>query len=83
MTPKLKALKIVESNYYLVVKANLKTKVYNDIEEHKIFLHNEKIAKEISINCVNEIIKCLRNELPIIGKGKGYWYSVRKEINKL
>ena len=29
---------------------------------------------------VDELIKSLRKTLPEIGLGKGYWYSVRKEI---
>lgn len=40
-------------------------------------------AKQCALIAVNEIIKSLRKDLPEIGLGKGYWYSVKKEIEKL
>jgi hypothetical protein len=40
-------------------------------------------AKQCALIAVDEIIKSLRKTLPEIGLGKGYWYSVRKEIENL
>jgi len=45
------------------------------------YTYNE--AKECALIAVNEIIKALRKDLPEIGLGKGYWYSVKQEIEKL
>ena len=43
--------------------------------------------KESAIGCalitVDEIISSLRKDLPEIGLGKGYWASVRNELNKM
>ena len=44
---------------------------------------DKDMAKECALIAVNEIIKALRSDLPEIGKGKGYWAEVRKEIEKL
>lgn len=44
---------------------------------------NIALAQEYAIIAVNEIIKALRKDLPEIGLGKGYWYSVRKEIENI
>ena len=52
---------------------------YNDLE----FGYNEVKAKQCALILVNEIIKALRKDLPEIGLGKGYWYSVKREIEKL
>lgn len=40
-------------------------------------------AKLCALICVNEIIKALRSDLPEIGKGKGYWSDVRREIENI
>ena len=40
-------------------------------------------AKKCALIAVSEIIKALRKNLPEIGLGKGYWHSVKQEINKL
>jgi|688.fasta_scaffold494313_5 hypothetical protein len=53
------------------------------IEKDVIFTMSKAQAKTCAIIAVNEIIKALREDLPKIGRGKGYWYSVRKEIEKL
>jgi hypothetical protein len=52
---------------------------YNDLE----FGYNEVKAKQCALILVSEIIKSLRKDLPEIGLGKGYWYNVKKEIEKL
>jgi hypothetical protein len=41
--------------------------------------HNDW-TKECALIAVEEIIKALRKDLPEIGLGKGYWYSVKQEI---
>lgn len=38
------------------------------------------IAKKNAFFAVHEIIKSLRKDLPELGRGKGYWSSVIKEI---
>ena len=40
-------------------------------------------AKKCALIAVGEIIKALRKDLPEIGLGKGYWHSVKQEIDKL
>lgn len=45
--------------------------------------HPEEKAKECALIAVDEIIKALRKGLPEIGLGKGYWSSVKQEIEKL
>jgi hypothetical protein len=42
---------------------------------------NEGIA--CALIAVDEIIKALRKDLPELSLGKGYWSSVKKEIEKL
>jgi hypothetical protein len=44
--------------------------------------HKSNIIK-CTLIAVEEIIKALRKDLPEIGLGKGYWYSVKQEIEKL
>lgn len=46
------------------------------------FIHHWE-AKEVAIFTVNQIIKALREDMPKVGKGKGYWREVLKEIDKL
>lgn len=38
---------------------------------------------KLALIAVDEIIKALRKDLPEIGLGKGYWYNVKQEIEKL
>ena len=49
--------------------------------------HSWRLKNDDAIECaliaVDEIIKTLRKDLPEIGLGKGYWYSVKQEIEKL
>ena len=40
-------------------------------------------AKQLSLYFASEIIKSLRKDLALTPFGKGYWYSVKKEIEKL
>ena len=44
---------------------------------------DKDMAKECATMAVNEIIKALRSDLPEIGKGKGYWSDVRREIENI
>ena len=44
---------------------------------------DEYTAKQCALIAVHEIIKALRKDLPEIGLGKGYWFSVKQEIEKL
>ena len=46
-------------------------------EEYSIRAYN------CAMFCVDEIIKTFRKDLPEIGLGKGYWVSVRQELEKL
>ena len=39
--------------------------------------------KQCALIAVEEIIKALRKDLPEIGLGKGYWYSVKQEIENI
>lgn len=69
MTPKEKADEIVKRMY--AVHSN---------SASEITFH---FAKQCALIAVDEIIKALRKDLPEIGLGKGYWSSVRHEIEKL
>ena len=40
-------------------------------------------AIQSALISVDEIIKALRKGLPEVGLGKGYWYNVKQEIEKL
>lgn len=40
-------------------------------------------AKTCALIVVDEIIKTFRKDLPEIGLGKGFWYNVKQEIEKL
>jgi hypothetical protein len=44
---------------------------------------NWEMAKQCARLAVNEIIKALRSDLPEVGKGKGYWSDVRREIESI
>jgi len=58
----------------------------------KMFIHtfaqdgpwmDQDMAKQCARLAVNEIIKALRSDLPEVGKGKGYWADVRREIENI
>jgi hypothetical protein len=70
MTPKEKAEQLFNKYY------KIQDSVYK-------FTTSHDMAKQCALICVDEIIKALRKGLPEIGVGKGYWYNVREEINKL
>lgn len=40
-------------------------------------------TKKIALIMIDEITRTLRKNLPEFGLGKGYWYDVKKEIEKL
>jgi hypothetical protein len=69
MTPKEKAIELYEKYFYeLPVSSE---------EEY------DEAAYTCAMICVNEIISALRKDLPEIGLGKGYWASVKKELDSL
>jgi hypothetical protein len=68
MTPKEKAKELVEKMH---------------IESDIIYVMSKSQAKKCALIAVNEIIKALRKNLPEIGLGKGYWHSVKQEIEKM
>lgn len=43
----------------------------------------ENHAKQCALIACDEIINALRKDFPEIGLGKGYWYDIKKEIQKL
>ena len=55
------------------------------VEEEENYFHPRpySLAKQCALIAVNEIIKTFRKDLPEIGLGKGFWYSVKQEIEKL
>ena len=73
MTPKEKALELVKKHTIFLGDNGALEEYWTD----------ELDAKRHAIISVNEIIKSLRKDLPEIGLGKGYWYSVKQEIEKL
>ena len=75
MTAKEKAIELVEN-----------FEQYADYTECDVFTQRERMrinAKKCALICVDEVIKALRKDLPEIGLGKGYWYTVKKEIELL
>lgn len=58
-------------------------KFYNNYGYYGIPVDAIKNSKQCALIAVNEIIKALRKDLPKIGLGKGYWYDVKQEIEKL
>ena len=72
MTPKEKALELLDKfrNEFIWVE-----------KDHNVDLYRD--SKQCALIAVDEIIKALRKDLPEIGLGKGYWYSVKQEIEKL
>jgi hypothetical protein len=73
MTPKEKAKELFDKYIPLTLR----------LVEEVDWVEDTDSAKQCALIAVNEIIKALRKDLPEIGLGKGYWYSVRKEIQKL
>jgi len=55
------------------------------VEEEENYFHPRpySLAKQCALIAVNEIIKTFRKDLPEIGLGKGFWYSVKQEIEAL
>jgi len=80
MTPKEKAIELVEK-MMLYSYDKIENEIYPKyIVDNKI---KKELAKQCALIAVNEIIKALRKDLPEIGLGKGYWYNVKQEIQKL
>ena len=54
------------------------------VEEEENYFHPRpySLAKQCALIAVNEIIKTFRKDLPEIGLGKGFWYSVKQEIEE-
>jgi len=73
LSPKEKAKELVE--YY--------AETVKPIDFGVMLERDWKTSKQCALIAVDEIIKALRKSLPEIGKGKGYWYSVKQEIKKL
>jgi uncharacterized protein (UPF0333 family) len=70
MTPKEKAKELVSKYIHLAKQTTGENgTIYN--------------SKQCALIAVDEITKALRKGLPEIGVGKGYWYSVKQEIEKL
>lgn len=77
MTPKEKAKELVYKYQNLV-------KTYDCYWDTEIPVEDRlPEMKQCALIAVNEIIKALRKDLPEIGLGKGYWYNVKQEIEKL
>ncbi len=79
MTPKEKAKDLVENYMPHIAGADR----YNTT----LGLYDKTISKQCALITVGEIIKALRHTIPNLGqgkyKGKGYWSSVKQEIEKL
>ena len=74
MTPKEKCDELIDKIYY--------SGRYDDKEDYIPTKACER-TKQCELIVVNEIIKTFRKDLPEIGLGKGFWYSVKQEIEKL
>ena len=75
MKAKEKAKEILETFFKL-------THDGSDCNMQNIKIQKEN-AKQASLYLVSEVIKSLRKDLPATPFGKGYWYSVRKELENL
>lgn len=78
MTPKEKAEELIYIFSQIIPASSYEA--YEDGVRINFDLEN---AKQCALITVNEIIKALRKDLPEIGLGKGYWYTVKKEIEDL
>ena len=76
MTPKEKASQLL-TRFYLSLPNNGSFTGLNNINRRW------EEGKNCALIAVDEIIKALRKDLPEIGLGKGYWYDVKQEIEKL
>lgn len=76
MTPAEKAKQLVQ-RFYLSLPNNGSFTGLNNINRRW------EEGKNCALIAVDEIIKALRKDLPEIGLGKGYWYDVKQEIEKL
>ena len=71
MTPKEKAKELYEKYFYHLPVSTVSEEEYDEA------------AYTCAMICVNEIISALRKDLPDIGLGKGYWASVKQELNNI
>ena len=83
MTPKEKARQLVNNFIIEIDYDSVSNVAWRNPMDEKEQIRTMKDAKRYALIVVNEIIKALRKDLPEIGLGKGYWSSVKKEIEKL
>lgn len=80
MTPEQKAKDLINKmNVIHYLKLHGKNK---DSKGLPISMYDDQI-KQCALIAVDEIIKALRKGLPEVGLGKGYWYNVKQEIEKI
>lgn len=77
MTPKEKALEMVNKNFYILSKA-LNYKGLKKERDEKKFYAIEKLAKDCSIIGVDSCVKHIE-----FGTSKKYWEEVKQEIENL
>jgi hypothetical protein len=73
MTPKEKAKELVDKYFKLL------NYEFGDL----VYSLSDKQPHQCALIAIDEVIKALRKDLPEIGLGKGYWASVKQEIEKL
>ena len=83
MTPKEKARQLVNNFIIEIDYDSVSNVAWRNPMDEKEHIRTMKDAKRYALIVVNEIIKALRKDFPEIGLGKGYWSSVKKEIEKL
>lgn len=74
-----KAIELVKKYYSIEITVLTKETNPSVITNKMIF----DSAKQCALIAVKEIIKALRKDLPEIGLGKGFWFDVKHEIEKL